>query len=217
MMALDDLTGDVERLDAVGIDSALCQPTGIGNLASLSIEHLHKVATDDLTFLFGITDTSKVCKELRAGIDADNIEAQHFVVFHHLRELVLTKHSVIDEDAGKILANGLIQQDCSDRRIDTTRESEDDTVVADLFLDFLDSCLYERGGAPVLLGATDIHHKILQQGLALQGVINFRVELNGPDILLIPEGGVLDILCTTDDLKTIGNGGDGVSMTHPYL
>lgn len=60
MVALDYLTGDVQTLYAVRIDGALCEPLGAGLLLSLSIEHLHEVAADDLTLLLGIGYACKV-------------------------------------------------------------------------------------------------------------------------------------------------------------
>ena len=64
MVTLDDLTRDVERLDAVRIDGTLRQPLGISNLLSLSIEHLHEVATDNLALLLWVGNTCQVAKEL---------------------------------------------------------------------------------------------------------------------------------------------------------
>ena len=74
MVALDDLARDVERLDAVGIDGALSQPLGIGNLLSLGIEDLHEVASYNLTLLLRVGDSSEVSEELLAGIDADDVQ-----------------------------------------------------------------------------------------------------------------------------------------------
>ena len=63
-MALDNLACNVERLDTVGIDSALCKPLGTSLLLSLSVEHLNEVATDNLTLLLRIGYTSQIVEEL---------------------------------------------------------------------------------------------------------------------------------------------------------
>ena len=132
VVALDDLARDVERLDAVGIDGALSEPFGVGNLLGLGIEHFDEVATDDLTFLFGFGNACEVGKELLAGIDANDVQAQHLVVVHDLLELVLAQHAVVDEDTRQAIADGLVQQHGGNGAVDTARESEDDAVVAQL-------------------------------------------------------------------------------------
>ncbi len=74
VVALDDFAGDVKRLDAVRIDGALCQPTGIGNLLGLGIKDLHEVAADNLTLLFRVGDSGEVAEELLRGIDANDVQ-----------------------------------------------------------------------------------------------------------------------------------------------
>ena len=123
VMALDDLARDVQRLDTVWIDGTLRQPLGIGDLLRLGIEHLHEVAADDLTLLLRLIDTSQVSEELLAGIDTDHVEAQYFIVVHHLTELVLTEHTVIDEDTGEAVADGSVQQHGSNGGVDTSTQT----------------------------------------------------------------------------------------------
>ena len=64
MMALDDLARDVQTLNAIGINGALCQPTSIGNFPGFGIENLNKVATDNLTFLLRVGNACKIGEEL---------------------------------------------------------------------------------------------------------------------------------------------------------
>ena len=136
MMALDDFSSNVQTFDAVGIDGALGKPTGIGNLLRLGIEHLNKVASDDLTLLFRIGHTSQVGKELGTRIHTNNIQSQHLVVFHDLLELVLAQHSMIYEDTSESIANGLVQQYCCDTGVHATRKAEYHAVIAQLLLQF---------------------------------------------------------------------------------
>ena len=74
VVTLDDLTRDVERLNAVGIDGALGQPFSIGNLTSLCIEHLDEVATNNLTLLLRVGNACQVAKELLRGIDTNDVQ-----------------------------------------------------------------------------------------------------------------------------------------------
>ncbi len=88
MMALYNHARDTKALYAVGIDSALRKPLGIGNLLCLSVEHLDEVASYNLTFLFGVGDSFEVFEELLRRIDTDNVKSESFVSLHNLLELV---------------------------------------------------------------------------------------------------------------------------------
>ena len=167
---------------------------------------------------------ASVGKELLAGIDANDVQAQHLVVVHDLLELVLTQHAVVDEDAGEVRADGFVQQHGGNGAVDTARESEDDAVVAQLKAQRGDGAFYERGSAPLLTRAADVDDEILQQLLTLQGVIYLGMELHGENTLaisfwLIAFGirRILDILGGGDAVESVGDGGDGVTMRHPHL
>ena len=110
VMGLDDLARDIKRLDSVGINGTLGQPLRILDLLGFSIEHLDEVASNDLTLLLGVTHTCQVGKELLRSIHADYIEAETLVVVHHIAELILSKHAVIDEDTGEIFADSAIEE-----------------------------------------------------------------------------------------------------------
>ena len=60
-MALDDLAGDVETLDAVGIDGALCQPAAftirrfaVDDFPCFLVEDFYEVPSDDFAFLLRV-------------------------------------------------------------------------------------------------------------------------------------------------------------------
>ena len=218
MMTLDHLTCNVQTLDTVGIDGALRQPAGIGNLAGLGIEHLDKVATDNLALLLRVAHTCQIRKELLAGIDTNHVQTQHLVIVHHLLKLVLTEHAVVDEDTSEVLTNGTVEQDCCHRTVDTATQTQDDTILPQLSLQLSHSRIDERCGAPFLTRTADINHEILQQLLALKRMVHLGVELYGPDGLLRrSKSGIDDIGRRTDDLKVAGDGGNRVTMTHPHL
>ena len=120
MVTLDNLAGNVQRLDAVGIDGALSEPTGIGNLLGLGIEHLDEVAANNLTFLLRFGNACKVGEELLAGVDANHIQTQTTVVVHDLLELVLAQHAVVDKDTRQTVADGPVEQYGSNTGVDTT-------------------------------------------------------------------------------------------------
>ena len=68
---------------------------------------------------------------------------------------------MIDEDAGEAVADGLVQQDGSDRRVDTARESQNDAVVAQLCLQFGHGAVDERCSTPLLARTADVDDKIV--------------------------------------------------------
>ena len=167
-MALDYLAGDVERLNTVGIDGALCQPLRINNLHSFSVEHIDKSSSDDFALAFGFFHTSQFCEELFASIYANHIQTEAFIVFHHRVKLVLAEHTVVHKDTSEVAADGLVEQHRSYRRVHTTGETEDHAVVAELLLELSHSRFNERGGAPVLAATTDVDHKVAEQSAALE-------------------------------------------------
>ena len=168
VVTLDDLSGDVERLDAVGIDGALCQPLRISNLHSFSIEDVDETSTDDFTLAFGFFHTSQFCEELFASIHTDYVKTEAFVVFHHCVKLVLAEHTMVHKDTSEVAADGLVEQHRSYRRVHTTGETENHAGVAELLLELSHSRFNERGGAPVLAATTDVDHKVAEQSAALE-------------------------------------------------
>ena len=57
VVALDDRTRDAEGFDDVRINGPLAKPLNVLELVCLFIEDLDEATTDDLTLLFGISDT----------------------------------------------------------------------------------------------------------------------------------------------------------------
>jgi hypothetical protein len=57
---------------------------------------------------------------------------------HHLVRLVEAHQAVVDEDAGQLLADRLMDEDGGDGGIDPARQAADDAVEAHLLLDLVD-------------------------------------------------------------------------------
>ena len=73
------------------------------------IEYVDESFADDFTFTFGVGNAFEFFEELLAGIYTYNVQSQTFIIVHYVLEFVLTEHSVVYEDAGKVLADGFIQ------------------------------------------------------------------------------------------------------------
>ena len=159
VMALDGLARNVQALDAVGINGALCQPAGIGNFVRLGIEDFDEIAADDFTLLLRLGHSLQILEELLAGIHANHIQPQTLVVVHHILELILAKQSVVYKDAGQVLTDGTMQQH-GGRRVYTATQSQDNAIVAKLLLQFGHSGIYKRCGAPALTATADVYHEV---------------------------------------------------------
>ena len=79
---------------------------------------------------------------------------------HHLVRLALPQEAVIDEDAGELIADRLVDQHRRDRRIDAARQAADDPRFADLGADARDLLVAEGGHRPVAFEARDLVEEI---------------------------------------------------------
>ncbi len=86
-----------------------------------------------------------------------NVHERHVEVaaerLHHLLGFVLAHQAVVDEDAGQLVADRLVDEQGRHRGVDAAGEATDDALRADLGADPLDLLLDHRrrspdGGAP---------------------------------------------------------------------
>ena len=91
MVTLDDLAGNVERFDAIRVDGALRQPLRIGDFHGLGVKYVDESRTDNLAFAFRLFHSGEFCEELVAGIDADHVQTETFIVVHHGLELIFAE------------------------------------------------------------------------------------------------------------------------------
>ena len=128
---------------------------------------------------------------------------------------------MVYEDTGEVLADGTVEQYGCHGRVYAARQAQNHAVIAQLLFQFGNRCLYKRGCAPFLLATADVDHKVLQQQRALDAVEYLRMELYGPDAFSanrgIAVGCIAHVVGGGDALETIGDGGDGVAVAHPYL
>ncbi len=218
MVALDGGAGDRERFDAVGIYCALSEPFHIGELMCLFVKHVDKSFADDLAFLFGIGHSGEFLEELCRSVDSDHIEAKSLIVAHHVAELVLAEHAVVNEYAGEIIAYRLVEEHGRYRGIDTAAQAEHHLVVSELLFERGHGRFYERRGVPVAFRSADALDEVGEQLRAALTVVYFWVELHAPHFLLFGAvGGNGYISRGGYDFEFVGYAGDGVAMAHPHL
>ena len=110
MVALNGCTSDGERLDAVGIDSALAEPLHILELTGFLIEYLDEAFADNLAFFLRLGYTCELAEEFLRSVNTYNIEAEALIVAEDILELVFAEHAVIHKYASEVLADGLVEE-----------------------------------------------------------------------------------------------------------
>ena len=116
------------------------------------------------------------------------------------------------------LADGLVEQDRGDGRIDAAAQAEDDGVAADLPVELIDGRVDERGGRPVAAAAADGLDEIGQDAGAVFGMIDFGVELYGVGLFAEDAVGRVDHAGRGGQHSGIvRQGRDGVAVRHPDL
>ena len=132
--------------------------------------------------------------------------------------LVEPQQAVIDEHAGELVADRLVDQHGRDRGVDAAGEAADHPALADLRADLLDRLLAEGAHGPVAGEARDLAHEIAQQFRAVGRVHHLGVE-HQPVIfaLLVLDDRKRRIRRGAGDRKARRHFGDAVAMAHPDL
>ena len=124
---------------------------------------------------------------------------------------------MIDEHAGELLADRLVDQHGGDRRIDAAREAADHAALADLRADFLDRLVLEGAHGPVALRADDLAHEVAQdQRRAVRRVHHFGVK-HQPVVFarLVLDDGERRVRRNAGHLEARRHLGDAVAVAHP--
>ena len=139
VMALDGLTGafDAGGFDDVRVESSLHQPFDaagfFGDAVGFVVKDGDELGADSLSLCLRVGDAGELVEKAAAGVYGDDVEAELATkILLHGAELVFAQDAVVDEDAGELRANGLVNEDGGDGGIDSAGEATDDVAVADL-------------------------------------------------------------------------------------
>ena len=101
------------------------------------VEDADEFVADDLAFALGIGDALELFEEARGGVHVFEFDVKVVAedALHGLG-FVGAEEAVVDEDAGELVADGLVQKRGGDAGIDAAAEAEDDVIVADLLRGF---------------------------------------------------------------------------------
>ena len=123
---------------------------------------------------------------------------------------------MIDEHAGELVADRLVDQHRRDRRVDAAGEAADDAALADLLADFLDRLFLEGAHGPVAGEAGDVAHEIAQQRRAVRRVHHFEMELGGVEFArVVADDGDRRIGRGAEHLEARRQLGHAVAVAHP--
>ena len=205
-------------LDHIGIDGALGEPTRTLNLLRLSVENVNESRTDGLALGFGVGNAFQFFEEQMARMNTYHIEAHFLIGIENFLKLVLAQEAIIDENAGQVPTNRLVEQNGSHGAVHTTRKAENDFVVAQLFFQTRHRVVDERVRGPVALAAANAECEVGQHLRAFLGVEHFGMELHRVGLLpFYLVGGVFHIVSRCDDSRARGQFGNRVAVTHPHL
>ena len=129
----------------------------------------------------------------------------------------LSQNAIIDKDGIEFVSDGFTDQGRHYRRIDPTADRSNDLPLSNLasyrFDGFSDKRLHRPGGhAPA-----DIEKKIPNNILSQNRMMNLRVKLEPPDgFLTVPDGTDGRVVRFCNNLESLREGLDPVTMTHPY-
>ena len=135
----------------------------------------------------------------------------------HLLALAGPHQAVVDEDAGQLVADRLVDQHRRDRRIDAAGEAADDAALADLGADRRARLGAEGGHRPVALHPGDVVDEIADQPGAVGGVDDLGVEHQAVvAALLVGDQREGRVLRGADAGKAGRQAGDAVAVAHPH-
>ena len=188
VMALDvRRAGSTTGLDDIRIERALDEElnrlavrTCLGDEIALGrLEHPDELAADDLALGLRIAHSCECLEEALLRINHDESNAGRCdVVPLDLLRLPLAQETVIDEDAGELVAHGLVHQRCRHGGVDSTGQPADHLTGTHLFTDALDLIVDDALHGPGGLTAGDVDQKVLEDPLTVLAVKDLRVELD---------------------------------------
>jgi len=137
----------------------------------------------------------------------------------HVLGLFPAHHPLVDEDAGEPLADGLVDEHGSDRRIDAAREAEDRLVgQPHLFADATHLLFDDRSRSPVRRAVAGLVEEVLEDVDPARRVHDLGVELDGVEpALAVLNGGDGRAVGGREGAEPLGGGRDRVAVTHPTL
>ena len=146
------------------------------------LEHPDEGLADGLALLLRVGDAGQHGQETVGRLHVDEVDvelAEERLL--HLLGLPGPQEAGVDEDAGELVADRLVDQGGGHRRVDPAGQAADHGPVADLGLDGVDRLLDDRHPGPGGPGAAHVVEEGLEDLHAPGGVDHLGVELHAVD------------------------------------
>ena len=211
--------GEGHALDHVRVERALGEEGRTADLFGLGLEHLDEQSADGLALGFGVGNALESAEELFGFIHVNEGNVVGIAEqAHHLFGLAGAHQAVVDEDAGELGADGLVDEHRRHGAVDAARQAADDALEADLSLDVVDRLVAERGHGPVAAAAADLDDEIAVEPRTVRRVHHLGVELQPVDLpVLVADGGEGGAFRGADHVETLGQRDHPVAVAHPHL
>ncbi len=160
----------------------MCKERRALNAVGVFLEHVDEQTANDLALGFGVADAVKFAQKQLGFVGMDHFEV-HMVAEHadNLFGLVQAQQTVVNENAGQLIANRFVQQCGSDRRINAAGQRTDHMGVAHLFPDRFDR-LFAVGAHGPVTGEPSDAHEVFIKLRAVGRVMHLGVELHGVEV-----------------------------------
>src|SRR5215472_3905248 len=124
---------------------------------------------------------------------------------------------MIDQYACELIADGLVDQDRSDCRVNTTRETTDHATLADLLANLFDRLIPECAHRPVAGEPGNLTHEITQERCPMRRMHDLEMELGGVEFApVVADNGDRGIGRRAQHIEAGRQDGDPVAMAHPH-
>ena len=205
-------------LDHIGVKGALGQVIEGAETLALRLKHPDELSTDDLAFLLGIGNAGELGDEALARMDVLHIDVEALVKeVHQEFGLTLPHEALVDEHAGELIANRLVQQEGQCGRINPARQSQQHPLVAHLGTHISNRFINEGGRGPVGNTAADVINKITDQRHAATGMHHLRVELHAiKTAIVVRHGRFRGVLGVGQTYESRWQRLHGIAMAHPH-
>ena len=194
------IAGDGDALDDVGVKRTLREPAkfrlpacGFGSAArelrDRIVEDPDEFVADELALALGVGHAAELREEAPGSIHILELDAEIFAE-DALDGLGFAgaEEAIVDENAGELVSDGLVEERRGDAGIDAAGKAEDDVIGADLLAKLGAGVLDEGAHRPIHFAAADPVDEVLEDFLAARGVRDFRVKLHAVEALF----GMLD-------------------------
>ena len=184
MMGFDDCGISQTAFDDIGINRTLHQIIYLADFSCFIFKYTDKFRADDFTLLFGVGYALQLGKETLLCICSYEMRIEIAVKnLFYLVAFVFTHQTMVNENAGQLLADCLGNQSRNNGGIHAAGEGTQSLAVANLLADFFNLVFDVVCHCPIALTAADLKQEVFNQCRAFGCMVYLRVELHAIEAL----------------------------------